>query len=69
MIIEWDLNSTERKRGRKLSLKYYMMQLMNDYKIKDALIHFNTLMMNQEDHASEELFIMCESLSEEETII
>jgi hypothetical protein len=54
---------------KKVGIRYYMMQIIDNYQIKECIFHFNSLMLREEGKCREEIIIMCESEDTEETVI
>lgn len=54
---------------RKIRMRYYLMQIKDNYKIKESIFHFNSLMLREEGKCREEIILMCENVESEETVI
>lgn len=54
---------------RKAAMRYAIMQIPEQYLIKEAVFHFNSLSVRDEGKCQEELIVMCQHAKAEETIV
>ncbi|CDW83287.1 UNKNOWN [Stylonychia lemnae] len=68
MIIQQDLQS-KRLGGNRVSINYQMIQVPDEYLIKECVFHFNSMSVRDSGKCKEEIIILCQSVAENESIV